>query len=58
LGDFGLSCQLKNKLELKNTICGTPHYVSPEMIRGRNKGYSFESDIWSLGVVMYKLITG
>lgn len=36
------------------TILGVPHYMSPEMIQG--KGYSFSSDYWSLGVLIYEMI--
>ena len=38
------------------TIIGTPHYMAPEIITG--KGYSFASDLWGLGVIMYELIYG
>jgi cGMP-dependent protein kinase len=36
------------------TILGVTHYMSPEMIRG--KGYSFSSDFWSLGILVYEMI--
>jgi cGMP-dependent protein kinase len=38
------------------TIIGTPHYMAPEVING--KGYSFEADIWSMGVLLYELACG
>lgn len=38
------------------TIIGTPHYMAPEIITG--KGYTFSSDLWGLGVIMYELIFG
>jgi cGMP-dependent protein kinase len=53
--DFGLSKELKNK-NLTYTICGTPHYLAPEVIMG--KGYSFSSDYWSVGITMFEIFYG
>lgn len=36
------------------TMVGTPHYMAPETFGG--KGYSFNADIWSLGVILYELL--
>lgn len=38
------------------TFCGTYEYLSPEMIIG--KEYDEKIDIWSLGIIMYELLTG
>ena len=54
IGDFGISRILLNG-EKAETNIGTPNYLSPEIIQG--KKYSFESDIWNLGLILYELIT-
>ena len=38
------------------TLCGTPLYMSPEVLDGR--GYEWKSDVWSLGCLLYELLTG
>ncbi|CAN6443729.1 unnamed protein product [Victoria cruziana] len=57
--DFGLSalgeCQRKDGL--LHTLCGTPAYVSPEVIH--KKGYDgAKADIWSCGVILFVLLAG
>jgi calcium-dependent protein kinase len=51
--DFGLSKQVKDK-KMK-TIVGTPYYIAPEVLQGK---YGVKCDIWSLGVIMYILLSG
>jgi NIMA (never in mitosis gene a)-related kinase len=55
LGDFGIAKCLEFTLEQAKTIVGTPYYLSPEIVC--NKPYSFKSDIWSLGVILYEMIS-
>jgi class 3 adenylate cyclase len=38
-------------------VVGTPHYMSPEQVRG-SKGVDYRADLWSLGVVAYRALTG
>lgn len=57
LGDFGLATKLDFDGERKRTICGTPNYIAPEVLEGKN-GHSYEVDVWSLGVIIYTLIIG
>lgn len=48
--DFGMAVQKTNKNEELVDFGGTPRYCSPEMI---NDSYGVETDVWSLGVVLY-----
>lgn len=59
VSDFGLSALAESKHQdgLLHTTCGTPAYVSPEIIN--RKGYDgAKADIWSCGVVLYVLLAG
>ena len=57
IGDFGLATKLEFDGERKRTICGTPNYIAPEILEGR-QGHSYEVDTWSLGVILYTLLIG
>lgn len=55
LGDFGVSRQMSEKTMCLHSFYGTPLYFSPEIIEGRP--YSHSTDLWSLGVVLYELLS-
>ncbi|MCP5471924.1 MAG: protein kinase [Sinobacteraceae bacterium] len=56
--DFGLAKHRALELEItdKGLIFGTPHYMSPE--QGHGQSTDARSDLYSLGVVLYELLTG
>lgn len=53
--DFGISRKLSNSDSFAQTFAGTMTTISPEVYK--NEGYSFQTDIWSLGVILYELLT-
>ncbi|KAJ8910800.1 hypothetical protein NQ315_014508 [Exocentrus adspersus] len=55
LVDFGFAKKLQSGRKTW-TFCGTPEYVAPEVIL--NKGHDISADYWSLGVLMFELLTG
>ncbi len=55
LGDFGLALDMQEGSS--GEIFGTPHYISPEQAR-RSKDVVPQSDIYSLGVILYEMLTG
>nr|XP_010333027.1 cGMP-dependent protein kinase 2 isoform X3 [Saimiri boliviensis boliviensis] len=55
LVDFGFAKKIGSGQKTW-TFCGTPEYVAPEVIL--NKGHDFSVDFWSLGILVYELLTG
>ena len=55
IADLGLACYQSDKSSIFSK-CGSPCYVDPEVLR--NKGFSDKSDIFSLGSLLYNLVTG
>lgn len=61
IADFGFSClitpsvSMQERRQQDNIICGTPGYIAPEAIN--KEGYSQKSDVFSVGSILYSLIT-
>ena len=54
LAEFGLAKKMESDVTF--TMCGTPEYYSPEMIR--KTGYNKNTDFWSLGILLYEMLIG
>ncbi|UQA57221.1 serine/threonine-protein kinase [Polyangium aurulentum] len=60
--DFGISkvlgpSQLEIQTTRSNVVLGTPSYMSPEQMKSP-KSVDYRSDVWSLGVILYRMVTG
>jgi len=54
--DFGLAKMCESNEEVHRTLCGTDVYMAPEMVARR--AYGKAVDFWSLGVLVYEMLTG
>lgn len=56
--DFGLALHEGQRFQRSGVIEGTLVYMSPEQTRGETHRMDSRTDIWSLGVILYELLTG
>lgn len=56
IADFGFACNVEGPHSLHG-LCGSPGYVAPEIIKEKD-GYGLAVDMWSMGVILYILLTG
>ncbi|MFK7817662.1 MAG: protein kinase [Planctomycetaceae bacterium] len=56
--DFGLSLQYDSRKHHEGESAGTLRYMSPEQVRGESHWMDGRSDVWSIGVLLYEVLTG
>ncbi|KAI9100691.1 hypothetical protein DFS34DRAFT_615441 [Phlyctochytrium arcticum] len=56
IADFGLAVKLSDPDGEQKTMCGTPNYISPEIVS--RQPYGLASDVWSLGCMVVTILTG
>ncbi|XP_073205530.1 ribosomal protein S6 kinase alpha-5 isoform X3 [Lepidochelys kempii] len=58
IGEIVLALEHLHKNERAYSFCGTIEYMAPDIVRGGDTGHDKAVDWWSLGVLMYELLTG
>lgn len=58
IADFGLAIHERGQRNLPRDTAGTPYYMAPEQVRGETHRLDGRTDVWSLGVIFYWLLTG
>ena len=53
--DFGFARYFDNDMMI-HTLCGSPMYMAPEITK--NKEYNIKSDLWSVGIILYEMLSG
>ncbi len=54
--DFGLAVDEQSQRDMAGQVAGSPHYMSPEQVRGEAQYLDGRTDVWALGVILYELL--
>lgn len=57
IADFGLAVHEDERWPMRGEIAGTPVYMAPEQVRGESHRLDGRTDLWALGVILYRTLT-
>lgn len=64
IGDFGLAAVLMSDDQRRQTMCGTPNYIAPELLvrpsatSAIKRGHDYKVDTWAMGIICYAMLIG
>ncbi len=59
IGDFGLAAVVVDDKERRQTMCGTPNYIAPELLmKTSSRGHGHKVDTWAIGIICYAMLIG
>lgn len=60
IGDFGLAAVVVDDKERRQTMCGTPNYIAPELLAKSHasSGHGHKVDTWAIGIICYAMLIG
>jgi serine/threonine-protein kinase ULK/ATG1 len=56
IADFGFARQVAQENHMYQTVCGSPLYMAPEIIK--KSDYNNQTDLWSLGMILFEILYG
>lgn len=56
--DWGVACRIEEEARAEDGVVGTPGYISPEHMLEAKRALAPTSDVWSLGAILYEILTG
>ena len=57
IADFGLAMHDDDRWPRRGEVAGTPPYMAPEQVRGESHRLDGRTDLWALGVILYRMLT-